>query len=391
MVRDLVKECIQDKETWFNIKRLNIPQLGDDYSTKTLDVNHIIQKDYKQSSVLREENQIFERSKNVRDYNTIEKVISEAETSKICSFFETRRWLEDHYYITHMTFNFNPYNHIRKIEEMAGFLRYYYEFSKNFIFIPNIRKHKIPFDKDKPHIRTLVDIIPLEEYIKFVDETHDFFSSKNSKPIFVPISLKLSMPELEQLIEHYMKNERFYYWVDFEGTPLSEVQIAKIKHINSIVTKHERFDDSFTAFTDVKREIISKRKDPKSPASDVLCPLLGANLVGVNREPARPIPQINPVKKEDLFKHKAREFNCNSYYYEKTSNPLFLKKETNITNNALRLGTEFENQKTCLLEESDIIPFLQNKEMLVSYQKGKLLGKIRKSDSFKQTTLDDLF
>jgi hypothetical protein len=47
--------------------------------------------------------------------------------------------------------------------------------------------------------------------------------------------------------------------------------------------------------TNLKREIISNIKFDQSPASDVLSSLVGANFVGINREPQR------PIKKPPLF------------------------------------------------------------------------------------------
>jgi len=69
----------------------------------------------------------------------------------------------------------------------------------------------------------------------------------------------------------------------------------------------------------MRREIISNSKDVESPSSDVLTSIIGSNLVGVNRErPAPPpndAPKLSNEERLELWKHKARVFVPESYYY----------------------------------------------------------------------------
>ena len=58
-----IKETIKDKETWFNIKRLNVQGLNDDFIAKTFDLSNI---DQEITAKLRGSETIFEKSKFIR-------------------------------------------------------------------------------------------------------------------------------------------------------------------------------------------------------------------------------------------------------------------------------------------------------------------------------------
>jgi hypothetical protein len=130
-----IKETINDKDTWFNIKRLNLEGLNDDVSVKTFDLSNLTQE---LTSPLDSRCTIFEKSKLIRDSQTLSSIIKETDNGKIKSFFGWRRWLDEKFWITTLTFNFDPYREFSSFEDIDGFLQYYYEFSKKFVFVPKI-------------------------------------------------------------------------------------------------------------------------------------------------------------------------------------------------------------------------------------------------------------
>jgi len=56
--------------------------------------------------------------------------------------------------------------------------------------------------------------------------------------------------------------------------------------------------------TNIKREIISNQKGDKSPASDVLGMICGANFVGVDRDPMRGFKVTDEQKKKKIILDK---------------------------------------------------------------------------------------
>ena len=92
----------------------------------------------------------------------------------------------------------------------------YYPYSKLFLTVPNIRVKRL----DENH--KTVHIIDIEGYKRFVDETFKILSAKNKKKIFVPISTRFTLKQLDELIEHYLKNEHYNYWFDFEGRSIAK-------------------------------------------------------------------------------------------------------------------------------------------------------------------------
>jgi hypothetical protein len=277
-----IKEMIKDKDTWYNVKRLNVEGLNDGFSIKTFDLNNLSQE---MINNLEAQNTIFEKSKIIRDPKTLYSLIKETANAKIKSFFGWRRWLDDKFWINTLTFNFDPYREFSNFEQIDGFLSYYYEFSKRFVFVPNIKKFKNVSPPDKPLETTKVEVIDSSAYLNYVNECVHFFSAKNNKPIFVPISISFSIDEIKTIINQYVKNQYFYFWIDFESQPIDEVQTARIKTINNLFEKSGYFDKCLSVFTNIKREIISKRKSDESPASDILGTSYGANFIGVDRDP----------------------------------------------------------------------------------------------------------
>ena len=136
--------------------------------------------------------------------------------------------------------------------------------------------------------------------------------------------MSFSINEIKNLVEDYIKKNRFYFWIDFESQPVDEVRTARIKTVNRLYESAGYFDKALAFFTNIKREIISKRKSDLSPASDILGTVYGANIVGVDKDPPRMFGQPLPTghsRSKDL--DIARVLTSRSLYYsvKSTDNP----------------------------------------------------------------------
>ena len=143
--------------------------------------------------------------------------------------------------------------------------------------------------------------------------------------------------------------------------------------------------------TNIKREIISNLKSEKTPASDVLISLTGSNLVGVNREPPRPIGiTLSNEERKELRKHKAR-VDPSTYYYTKVAKynshayDLLMRQSYNILFNSQLLDTEFKIQTEHLLETGELEEYITKKQMIKEYKRGEL-GKVLFHKKVKKIT-----
>ena len=113
----------------------------------------------------------------------------------------------------------------------------------------------------------------------------------------------------------------------------------------------------------------------------MLAPLIGSNLIGINKEPPRfPSGNISPETLEELRAHKARVFNPASYYYvklEATEYDEFIKnylKDKNINKlfNTQLLEDEFLKQTEYFLNNHKIEGYISKKKMIKNYKNGEL-------------------
>lgn len=85
-----VKETIEDKYSWFNIKRFSISGLDFNFPFKTLDTKTIT-KDTFEKMAMGNDFQIFEVSKTVRSFDKILGITNENNDNKITSFFSQKK------------------------------------------------------------------------------------------------------------------------------------------------------------------------------------------------------------------------------------------------------------------------------------------------------------
>jgi len=382
-----IKECIESKESWFNIKRIKIGNFYIDRPIKTVDIrrryfnNKILNKSKYSKQFI-----IYELSKSIRNIKDIKKILDSSDDYVISKFFRPTR--SDKLNVTIFTFNFNPYISINSINDIGEFFDYYYQYS-DILFVPNIKIYRYNKETKEREI-----IINLENYLRLVDETYSILNYRNNKPIFVPISLKFPSSDIKKLIEHYIKNDYHYFWFDFEGKSLNAVTIGKIRTINRLLTERGLFSNCLYYFTNIKREIISNPKKDESPASDILATLIGSNILGINKEPNRFMEGIqeNKFTKEELLRHKARKFDANTYYYirlQAKNNNQYLNPQFNVIQNAILLDIELNTQKKHFINTQEIQNMLKNKRMLQEYREGELLKILLNKDYKTDKPLTD--
>jgi hypothetical protein len=402
-------ETIVDKQSDYNIKRYNFAGRLIERPIKTIDAKIV-------TAELIKENQgefnkaggitFFETAKYFTS-NAVSDLLIERDNNKIKDKFGATKILNEGAHFIVPTFKFNPYKEFTSFTDISGFFDYYYTHSNTALFVPNINVWKNRYEpvitrtgktRDK-----LVDpeiIMKFEDYLKFVKEAHDYLNTRNNKPIFVPISLKFNMEEIVKLAEFYIKNEYFYTWVDFQGTPsANRANTAKLRKFRTICDKNERFKEMLMHSTNVRREITSNPNEPNTAASDVLTSVIGSNIVGVNREPSPPVPKEGEERKKVTYEemkrqkeHKARILNSITYYYEKISDKKEMAKEerenlmqigNNIIYNAIVIDKEFIKQKLNFIKTHTIRPYIEKKKMIKAYEKGNL-----KKHLFIETTLE---
>lgn len=375
-----INEVIKDTKSWFNIKRFKVGNIDFQKPEKSLDSKTLTQSVYESLSQ-NDDLKFAEYTKIVSKYSDMNDVYTESDDYKIGKFFGKKTWLGDIPTVVSLTLEFNPLKAVRKLDNMTGFFDLYYQYSKLFLTVPNIRTIK-GYAKNKKQI------IDLKGYSEFVDGVYQILNTKNNKPIFVPISLRMSAAEIVELVEHYLKKQYYYYWVDFEGKPVNEEKLGRLRHLFRRLEEKKNLDRSICYFTNVRREITSNVKLEKSPASDVLCALAGANIVGVDREPPRYNPD-GPPSPPPPPEHKARLLDADTYYYKKSRNPSMHPKEKYVAHNALVISKELNRQSDEFMKHHALNKFLEKKEMLTDYRSGTILKDLLSRES--QGSLADYF
>jgi hypothetical protein len=370
MSKDIpIKEVIEDKKTWFNIKRFHIGKLDISRPEKAFDLKKTTKETFEQHVLPLHQFKLFEISKKLQTFDKIS-AISDNEDSENENFFGSAKWREGKPTSINFTLNFNPYNHIKKADDIDYFYDMYHGFSNPFLFVPNV---KTKGEKNVP-------IIDMDNYLRFIDESFAILNSKNSKPIFVPISIRLTGNEQDKLIDHYVKNEYYNFWFDFEGRTLTTPLIGKLRHFNKRIKELGIFDKTVSYYTNINKIISENPAEENNPASDILTSITGANIIGVNRKPQRNIkitpgsPPIIPKPPE----HRFRIFNKDSYYYVKSKNKIQQIDEVNREINAITLDQEFDNQTRHFTKNYEIETYLSQKEMLKTFQDGALLKRLTK-------------
>jgi hypothetical protein len=379
MPKDIeIKESIFDDNSLFNVKRFKFGNLDIERPIKVLDSKSLtidLLNEYKKEF----DNIVIERSKSIR-LKSLKKILNESDDKQIKRLFSIRNWQLNYPFILSLTFNFNPFNEFQSISNISGYLDYYYNFSNPILLIPNIKIER--YDSEK---KCKEKIIKFDHYLKFIDEVYEIFSFRNNKPIFVPISLRLGINQIKKIVRESIKKERFNFWLDFEGSSLTKPKISRARAILRELEDLERINDTILYSTNIRREIISHVDDPKTPASSVLLPLTGSNIIGVNKEPPRIIRKtISNEEKARLREHKARVFNPDTYYFLKVNlsdysniqkKKLMERKNNNLFNSNL-IDREFKTQSNFFLDNLSINNYILRKSMIQEFKKGALKSEL---------------
>ena len=396
-------ETIADKKSDFNIKRFKIGKINSERSIKSIDARTTT-REFFDKEVSNFKNKIFETSKRI-DYDTLRSVLK-GRDSHVKSFFGYPEWLDCFENVISPTFTFNPNSMEDRVNELSGFFSYYYNFSKTFLFVPNVKATEIIYGIGKTGRKKKIDekpIITIEDYIDFVNESYTILNERNTKPIFLPLSLKFPIEDMQKLIREYIFKDYLHVWIDFEGEKTTDrAKLGKLRLFYTMLRSTERFNDSIIYITNMRREITSNPQRNENPSSDVLTSLCGGNFVGVNlelrRNPNPWFPPINPEAQQALWEYRARVFNPDTYYYinrnlsgvDETTSNLLLEKGYNVLFNSKQLDFELENQANQFLIEFDFEEYISNKKMLSNDPNGSLKKRIfyKKYES-RQASLDD--
>ena len=259
-----------------------------------------------------------------------------------------------------------------------------WEFSSLFLTVPNIRMPRTSYQDGGASARPSLD-----DYIGFVDSAFDILDTRNGKPIFVPVSLKMSYSDLSRLMRHYIGKDRLYLWFDFEGKAVGETTMGRIAHAHRQVLDSGNMDRSVAYFTNIGREIASNSGTGPSPASDVLASVAGASIIGSNREPRRPpsppaAAAGPPGAVPAAAGHKARLLDRDSYYYARTRDPRYVDKHQNVAQNASLLDAEFSAQSEAFMSDRSILPAMRKKDMLARYRDGAILRALTRGRAYER-------
>lgn len=388
MVSDIdVIETIEDKKSWFNIKRFRIGTVDFSNPCKSLDLKNLDRPNF---LALRDGFKFFEASKVIKNSANLLSLYNEDNTQRINNFYYRREWFSNVPNVVNFTFEFNPFSIVNSIDKLSWFFDQYYPYSKLMLTIPNIRLRKTLNGQT-------VEIINIENYKRFVDDSFEVLNNKNNKPIFVPVSMRMSQGKLTELIAHYLKKEYYCYWFDFEGQPINESNLGRLRHVYNTLKQTEAFNRVVSYFTNIRREKLSNSNEETSVASDALCSIAGANLIGVNREPQRyfkpPIGQQDTVRTPTAVdpSHKARIFDRESYYYIKTYDPDLFPKNRYVPVNAARLNAEFNAQSEYFLIHQNLETLLYQKRMFKDEKAGNMLKELTSKSTGVFHSLSDYF
>jgi hypothetical protein len=406
-----MREVVIDKGSDYNVKRFDLGGITDVAGPiKTIDGRHITLEMLKDEMVAYSKigaKVIIEIPKHYKA-GIIKELIKESDNKKIADRFGYSRWLSNYTYAITPVFTFNPYREFDNIEEMSVFFNQYYAHAGSILFVPNLHTYKTHYSvvisrtgKPRP-VGIPVQQTTLEEYKKFVEESYNILASRNNKPIFLPFSLKLSGEEIKALAEHYIKNEHYYIWLDFEHEPSTSPSVIwRLRQLRDIFEKAGVFDKTLFHATNIRREISSHKDESESPSSDVLTSVIGVNIIGVNREPQRKIddaPKLTAKQLEELRHHKARLLDPKTYYYKKVESMqmnddekrLLSSTNRNITRNARILNKELITQKEQFFDKATIKPYISDKKMIKEYENGKLVQILfEKTYGTKKGTMKD--
>lgn len=348
---------------------------------------------------------IFESERYVamyKSWNRLHYLLNEAEEDKIRgldSFLDIRKDLWDSSLTTtSFVFSRNPFvenrfgkseGEIKKLPALDAdsydtLLDYIHTASSALVLTPDIK------------IRGN-EIITLDEYLKFVDNSIKVLSEFNKKAIFAPIQTHLLEKRSRKILEHYKKQGYVNIWVNFNASHIGGTYFARVRTLLKLINNIIGLENVTLYFSHIKKEINPHIKDEQAVGSDILSQFFAADFMGVNREPLRVMledtkddTKIREKRMEEFLRKKefnneedykkaiklnrSRVFDPTSYYYQSTDNypyQLPLDKELLLNNieinkllNSFLIHAEVEKTKNFVGEQKNVKSYLKNKKAL---------------------------
>lgn len=306
--------------------------------------------------------------------------------------YKQKKIFENKFFINSLTLQFNPMLIDGHIDFITQFMNLYHGKS-DFLLIPNLKVRKTVNTKT-------VEQVSFDDYKKYVGISYEALSFRNSKPIFVPLSLKHGITKFEELLREYIDLGYRYFWMDFEGST-SYSRAPYIRHFHSITDREYGLVDNIVLYaTNMRRENHSQVKDEVLAASDVVSSPLGIDLLGVNRAPQAGGngPIENPPSSDEIFNHKARFLDTSNYGYVKYQNCTNMENVLNHFNlnemrlrsrpkfysnfvNTFNINSEFSIHRDILKHDIPMLDYLSEKSFITPSQ----LKSFIKDEEVKKT------
>lgn len=302
-----------------------------------------------------------------------------------------------------LTLKFNPLKLVNGKDSLDSFLDLYYPKS-DLLLLPNLKTRIYDIGTKKSIIN-----IPQTEYLDYIDVAYNSLEYRNNKPIFVPIPIRYGINKFKEIINEYKDKGFRYFWIDCEGVSTFQIS-SHLRSYNRLIDKAGIVDKTLLYISNIRREINPDKKEVECSASDLLTSPLGADILGVNKEPQKGGDGTYiPPPWEEQVKHKARFINRTDYYYIKYSDfknkqefydkyhindNLIYNKPKFYSNfaNAYEINDEFEHQRGLLKNEKSILEDLSKKpaipQKIIKAITKVVEGKV-KEDNKPPTTLDE--
>ncbi|MCK9313578.1 MAG: hypothetical protein M0P20_05970 [Methanocorpusculum sp.] len=306
--------------------------------------------------------------------------------------------------INTLTLEFNPYN-ISDADEYIESLMALYHGRSDLLLIPNLKIQKYV---SLPHQKFYKETITSQEdYVQFVDTAYENLKFRNSKPIFIPLSLKYGNRRFTSILDSYLSKGYRNFWIDFEGgSELSKTQFIRSYHKKVADMKLE--EEVVLYGSNIRREQHPRREEIACLAGDILSAPLGIDIIGVNREP-KAWPGKNPPQKTlsdaEKMEYKGRMLDRKSYMYmhhSEHANHDGLLKKYHISQDQIAQAPKFFSSVINTFEMNEEFKFnretIDEKGSIMSYLEGKktidettLKGFKKIEKKSKSVSLDDFF
>jgi len=285
--------------------------------------------------------------------------------------FESKSFKHESGYRTIGRFEEVPYN---------GFLDHIHSSSSAMVLCPDVRFVDYK-NKD------------FRQHLRFVDYNMKVLSDFNSKAIFAPIQIDLPTKKMHEVLDHYRREGYRNIWVNFGASQFGGTNFARVRSLLRQIRDVIGLDEVALYYSHIKKEVNPNIKEDNALASDVLSQFLGADFVGVNRNPDRFVDEKRmdaSIEKrimngefgsrEEFDRqrrlHASRVFSPETYYYHKVPRypgDLPIRKQVLVDNadvnrlfNSVLVHKEVENTKTVFEKQKRLRPYLRSKAALAA-------------------------